>query len=97
MAVFAPVTAFGQCAIFPLGESVADEAAGGVDALAGGVADAAEAEALAGVPELDLSLQLSQPGSRASTRARGASVDRTGTSRGTTVDSRDAEYNSEIR
>src|ERR1019366_8211718 len=80
ISVVAPVTAFGQCAILPLGARPADDAAGGVEALAGGGVDATTL-ALGVVPEVDLSLQLSQPARRASGRTNSSrAVDRTRTS-----------------
>jgi hypothetical protein len=76
ISVVAPVTALGQCAIFPLGASPADEAAGGVEALAGGVLEATTL-ALGVVPEVALSLQLSQPARRENGRTSSQAVDRT--------------------
>jgi hypothetical protein len=65
IAVCAPVTAFGQWAIFPLGATEADGAGEPVEALAegGGAAALEEADADAGVGA-DFSLQLSHAGNK---------------------------------
>src|ERR1019366_9347358 len=67
MSVFAPGTASGQCAILPLGATLAD---GAEDAPGGGVAEATLAGAAGAGAEL--SAQLSQP----ARKARGMTSDR---------------------
>jgi hypothetical protein len=66
MAVFAPCTASGQCAIFPLGATLAEGAGG---ALADGAA-----EATLGVGAGELDPQLSHPASETTTTGTESSM-----------------------